>query len=211
MPPVLWRRGLLFYAARSVRGCPRCGVLWQSYLMSPSAKTRLMCAIVLAFIVGLVIVIPGVPVASSWLKDNVWERRYPNRTQGWRGIDIRSVYDGDKLIYAFATTHSTIPHGTNDPQGKPPDEGIFWIWNQRDGLWVDGTKVSIPNGYKVIAIREDRTIVPVKVTQIELDCLSRQFGRITGLPELEARLAAALELPASGPSSIEPEPMRKPK
>jgi hypothetical protein len=175
--------------------------------MSPSAKTRLTLAIVLASIVGLVIVIPSVHVASNWLKDNVWERRYPNRNPGWRDIGLHSVYDGDKLIYAFAITYNTHLVKTNDLHGKPQKEGIFWVSPLRDGLWVKGKKVSIPEGYKIIAIRRDGTIIPIEVTQTELDSLARQFGRLEGLTELHARLSATLELPASGTSSTKPETM----
>lgn len=157
--------------------------------------------ILVAFIVGLVIVVPGVLVVRNWMQDNVWERRYPNRKQGWRGIGLHSVYDGNKLIYAFAITYSTHLVESHDLHGKPQEEGIFWVAPLRDGLWVKGKKVSIPEGYKIVAIRRDGMIVPVAVTQTELDSLAKQFGSLQGLTALRARLAAALRLPASGDPS----------
>ena len=172
--------------------------------MGPNAKTRLKCAIVVAFIVGLIIVVPGVLVVRNWMQENVWERRYPNRKQCWRDIGLHSVYDGDKLIYAFAIPRNTHLVETHDLHGKPQEEGIFWIAPLRSGLWVKGTKVSIPEGYKIIAIRRDGTIVPIAVTQTELDSLARQFGGLEGLTELHVRLAAALRLPASGNPSTRP-------
>ncbi len=128
-------------------------------------------------------------------------KRYPSRTQLLHGISIHSVYDGDKIIYGFATKDGTSVTETNDRTAKPPPKGVFWVFDEKDVLWVDGAKVSIPNGYKLIAIRDDGTVVPVETTQDELNCLARQHGVVTGVPQLEARLNAALHLSSSGPSS----------
>jgi len=165
--------------------------------MSLKPKTRLRWAIFVAILVGVVIVLPGVPNACNWLKDNLWGIR--TGTVDWGDISIECVYEGDTFLYAFAYTNNISMATPGVSGAHPSDKGIFWDKNQRDGLWVNAKKFSIPAGFKVVAIRDDGTVAPIEATQADVNRLWTG-----GNPELHGRIVAAIEPPADGNASTRP-------
>jgi hypothetical protein len=126
---------------------------------------------------------------------------YPNRRQGFKNVEICTVYSKvgsvpGNLIYGFAFLNGMIKMtSTTNPQEQPSPTGIFWHANAKDGLWVNGDKVSIPSGCLFVAIRSDGTIVPFEVSGADQAHLAAEHGAITGMPEFERRLEGVLRSP----------------
>jgi hypothetical protein len=151
--------------------------------MSLPAKTRLKWAISVAILVGVVLVLPGVPIACDWLNDHLWDEEESLMCHG--GVNITRVCKGDRLLCVFAYTLAC-------------EKTVFWD-SRKEALWVDGKNVLFPVGIKVVAIQDDGTVVPIQATQTDVDRV-----RTGGNPQLRARIVAAVWGPPAAHVSTRP-------
>ena len=89
-------------------------------------------------------------------------------SKGSKGVSLSAVHRGDRLVYAFAWTVDVPKMDTNDPSTKPTPKGIHLLYTAPDGLWFHGEKVTLPKESPVFALRKDGRVIPIPLTEAEL-------------------------------------------
>ena len=117
--------------------------------------------------------------------------RYPSGTHALdEGIQLHSLYYREReLLYAFATPANAVVRSTHDASTRPIEHGVHWCLTLPDGVWLNGRKVVMPKTSKVFAIRADGVIVPIELTEAELEHLAKNHGRIVN-PSLNQKFVA---------------------
>jgi len=151
--------------------------------MSRPARTRLKWALFVAVLVGVVIVLPGVPLATDWLDDHLWAVSESGGCYG--GVNEVRVCKGDRLLFVLAWSIAC-------------EKSVSWD-AQREVLLVDGKDVSLPAGIKAVAVRDDGTVVAIQASKADLDRL-----RTHGNPQLDAKIRDAVWSPPASFASTGP-------
>ena len=50
-----------------------------------------------------------------------------------------------------------------------PKNGVFWLKNKNNKLWIDGNKVDFPSSTKVIVVKSNGVVVPLDLSKAELE------------------------------------------
>ncbi|RIK73344.1 MAG: hypothetical protein DCC68_25055 [Planctomycetota bacterium] len=101
------------------------------------------------------------------------EPRYPSASRAAPGgYSVKLLFEpgSEALAYGFVASPSLIPIvSTNDVDADVPPDGVLWCTRLRDGLWVNGQRVSAEDltGLFVISAAGERT--PIDLSAAEID------------------------------------------
>lgn len=152
--------------------------------------------IVIVAVLACVLLLGGCGVVGVAFMLKPSRRGLPNGTTQIRGDDRSySVHyareAGGGLAYAFVVDDALTLLSTNDPAVIPGPSGVHWLRNSREGLWVNGSRVVMPETSRVFVIRKDGTIRPVHCTEEQLRAI-RPGGGISDGAFVEKVLRPAL-------------------
>lgn len=84
-------------------------------------------------------------------------------------LSVVLTKDGKHVTYGFVTHQSTNVVSTNDPNQEINKAGVHWCWRTPYGLWVQGNPIAFSEGLKVVAILPNHKVVPLQLTDEEVD------------------------------------------
>ena len=95
--------------------------------------------------------------------------RHPNGVNAIIDDENQTTYRfGYNLNKDGSLNKAFILHPNIEYTDNKKNNGVYWIKHEKDSLWVNGNKIKYPDGIKVVAIKSNGDIVPIKCLEKEL-------------------------------------------